>query len=84
MSDSSRPYKLYSVHGISQARILEWVPFPSPGDLLDPGIQPGPPAFQAGSLPLGLPRKPAFQLKNKDERKEERKEWRERERKKER
>ena len=24
-----------SVHGISQARILEWVPFPSPGDLPD-------------------------------------------------
>ena len=28
------------VHGISQARILEWVPFPSPGDLPDPGIEP--------------------------------------------
>ena len=29
-----------SVHGILQARILEWVPFPSPGDLPDPGIEP--------------------------------------------
>ena len=29
-----------SVHGISQARILEWVPFPLPGDLPDPGIEP--------------------------------------------
>ena len=28
-----------SVHGISQARILEWVAFPSPGDLPDPGIK---------------------------------------------
>ena len=29
-----------SVHGISQARILEWISiFPS-GDLLDPGIEP--------------------------------------------
>ena len=28
-----------SVHGISQARVLEWVPFPSPGDLLDLGIK---------------------------------------------
>ena len=29
-----------SVHGISQARILEWVAFPSLGDLPDPGIKP--------------------------------------------
>ena len=29
-----------SVHGILQARILEWVPCPSPGDLPDPGIEP--------------------------------------------
>ena len=29
-----------SVHGILQARILEWVVFPSPGDLPDPGIEP--------------------------------------------
>ena len=29
-----------SVHGILQAGILEWLPFPSPGDLLDPGIKP--------------------------------------------
>ena len=30
-----------SVHGILQARILEWVglPFPSPGDLPDPAIE---------------------------------------------
>ena len=26
-----------SVHGIIQARILSGLPFPSPGDLLDPG-----------------------------------------------
>ena len=29
-----------SVHGILQARTLEWVAIPSPGDLLDPGIKP--------------------------------------------
>ena len=29
-----------AVHGILQARILEWVPFPFPGDLPDPGITP--------------------------------------------
>jgi len=28
-----------SVHGILQARILEWSPFPSPGDLPDPRDQ---------------------------------------------
>ena len=29
-----------SVHGIFQARMLEWVAIPSPGDLSDPGIKP--------------------------------------------
>ena len=31
-----------SAHGILQARILEWIamPFPSPGDLPDPGVEP--------------------------------------------
>ena len=29
-----------SVCGILQARILEWVAMPSPGDLPDPGIKP--------------------------------------------
>ena len=29
-----------SVHGISQARILEWLPFPTSGDLPNPGIKP--------------------------------------------
>ena len=36
-----------SVHGIFQARVLEGLPFPSPGDLPDPGIKPGSPALQA-------------------------------------
>ena len=30
-----------SVHGILQARIVEWVIIPSPGNLPDPGIKPG-------------------------------------------
>ena len=45
-----------SVHGILQARILEWVftpweweeweePFPSPGDFPDPGNEPESPAL---------------------------------------
>ena len=41
-----------SVHGILQARILEWLPFPLPGDLPDPGIKPVSPVWQANSLPL--------------------------------
>jgi len=40
-----------SVHGILQARILEWVAIPSPGDLPDPGIEPGSFASQADALP---------------------------------
>ena len=36
-----------SVHGILQARILEWLPFPFPGDLPDPGVESGSPALQA-------------------------------------
>ena len=39
-----------SIHGILQARILEWGPFPSPGDLPDPGIKPRSPELQADSL----------------------------------
>ena len=35
-----------------QARILEWVASPSPGDLPDPGIEPVSPALQVDSLPL--------------------------------
>ena len=36
------------VHGISQARTLEWFPFPSPGGLSDPGIEPSSPALTGG------------------------------------
>ena len=39
-----------SVHGIPQARILEWVAIQSPGDLPNPGIEPRSPALQADSL----------------------------------
>ena len=40
----------FSIHGILQARILEWAAIPSPGDLPDPGIERGLPALQADSL----------------------------------
>ena len=48
----------YTVHGILQARILEWVPFPSTGDLPNPGIKPRSPSLQADSLPAKLQGKP--------------------------
>ena len=48
----------YIVHGILQARILEWVAFPSPGDLPNPGIEPRSPALQADSSPAEPQGKP--------------------------
>ena len=47
-----------SVHGFLQARILEWVPFPSLGDLPNAGIEPRCPTLEADALtsePLGKP-----------------------------
>ena len=41
-----------SVHGILQARILEWVAFPPPGDLPNSGIKPYLMHGQVVSLPL--------------------------------
>ena len=41
-----------SLHGILQARVLEWVAFSSPGDLPDPRIKPVSPALREDSLPL--------------------------------
>ena len=39
------------------SRILEWVAVPSPGDLPNPGIEPGSPTLQADALPSELPGK---------------------------
>ena len=44
-----------SLHGISQARTLEWVAISFSGDLPDPGIKPESPALQADSLPPESP-----------------------------
>ena len=46
---------LHSVHGIFQARILEWVAFPSPRDLPNPGIKPGSPADSLSPESPGKP-----------------------------
>ena len=42
----------FSVHGVLQARILEWVAISSVGDLPNPGIKPMSPELQGDSLPL--------------------------------
>ena len=42
----------YTVHGILWAEYWSGWPFPSPGDLPDPGIELGSPALQADSLPV--------------------------------
>ena len=64
MSNSLRP------HGLKPARLLLFIgfsrqeywsglPFPSQGDLPDPGIKPGSPTLQAGSLASLLSEPPA-------------------------
>ena len=62
VSDSLQPLDYSpqgsSVYGILQARILEWLPFPSPGDLPNSGIEPGSLTLQPDSLlsePQGNP-----------------------------
>ena len=43
--------------GFSRQKYWSGLPFPSPGDLPDPGIKPRSPAFQAGPLPSEPPGK---------------------------
>jgi len=47
----------FSVHGISQVRILEWV---AALDLLDPGIKPKFPALASGFFTTEPPGKPKW------------------------
>ena len=47
-----------SIHGISQARILSGLPFPSPGDLPEPGIKSMSPALAGGFFTTETPGKP--------------------------
>ena len=43
--------------GFSRQEYWSGLPFPSPGDLPDPGIEPGSPALQADALPSEPPGK---------------------------
>ena len=47
-----------SVHGISQARVLEWAAIPSSRDLPDPGTEPVSPALAGGFFAAEPPGKP--------------------------
>ena len=64
MSDSLRPVD--SSHqaplsvGFSRREYWSGLPFPSPGDLPQPGIEPGFPVLQADSLPSEPPGKPSW------------------------
>ena len=44
--------------GFSRQEYWSGVPLPSPGDLPDPGIEPGSPALRVDTLPSELPGKP--------------------------
>ena len=44
--------------GFSRQEYWSGLPFPSPGDLPNPGIEPRPPALQADALPSEPPGKP--------------------------
>ena len=55
-----------SPHSMEFSRQEYWsgLPFPPPGDLPHPGIEPGSPALQADSLPSETPRKPTYKVKS--------------------
>ena len=52
------------VHGISQARILEWVAIPFSGESSQPRDQTRSPALEADSLSFEPPRKPINMIIN--------------------
>ena len=48
--------------GFSRQEYWSGLPFPSPGDLPDPAIEPGSPAFQADALTSEPPEKPLLRI----------------------
>ena len=51
--------------GFSRKEYWSGLPFPSPGDLPDPGVKPGSPALQADVLPSEPPGKPQWEAECK-------------------
>ena len=60
MSDFLQPHQAPLSLGFSRKEYWSGLPFPFPGNLPDPGIEPGSPALQAGSLPSEPPGKPTL------------------------
>ena len=62
MSDSATPwavaYQASPSMGFSRQEYWSGLPFPSPGDLLDPGFKPRSPVLQADALSFEPPGKP--------------------------
>jgi len=56
VSDSATPWTIQPMK-FSRPEYWSGWPFPSPGDLPEPGIEPGSPALQVDSLPIELPGK---------------------------
>ena len=57
MSDSATPWTIQSIE-FSRPEYWSGYPFPCPGDLPNPGIEPRSPALQADSLPFEPQGKP--------------------------
>ena len=57
-SQGLEPARLLCPWGFSRQEYWSGLPCPPPGDLPDPGIEPGSPALQADSLPSKPPGKP--------------------------
>ena len=51
--------------GFSRQECWSGLPFPSPGDLPNPGIEPRSPALQADALPSEPPEKPIYKVFHK-------------------
>ena len=51
--------------GFSRQEYWSGLPFPSPGDLPNPAIEPGSPTLQADSLQTKLPGKPTYKTETK-------------------
>ena len=57
MSDSLQPHGLYNPMDFSMSEYWSGLPFPFPGHLPNPGIEPRSPTLQADSLPAEPQRK---------------------------
>ena len=56
-------YQASEFMGFFRQEYWSGMPFPSPGDLPDPGIKPPSPALQADALPSEPPGKPQVKFK---------------------